>query len=131
MCSAEKAPGPCEARFLYRSCRFVTARGLAETEYECWRILSGRYGLLRPSTTVIRYDLDLVSASPVWKVYWRSKLLLQFAWWLRLRSPLVVDILAAGDYLELALSAIKVLGFRPEEELVLTAEVSGLRCVRG
>ena len=127
MCSARKLEGAHPARDLYQSERFRSARALVERDYQSWRILSGRHGFVHPLATIQAYDLDLASSSPLWKVYWKFRLVVQCLLWLRLRPPLVVDVFAEGDYLAGAAFAITVLGFRRNGDVEVGHDVRGQR----
>ena len=70
MCSAEKAPSARKAADLYLSPRFQADRLDAEQNFDCWYILSGKYGLLSPTTVVEPYDMDLESVSEAEQAAW-------------------------------------------------------------
>ena len=70
MCSSEKALSARRAEDLYLSSRFQADRLDAEHNFDCWYILSGKYGLLSPSTVVETYDMDLQSLSEAHRAAW-------------------------------------------------------------
>lgn len=70
MCSSEKAPSARKAADLYLSSRFQADRLDAEQNFDCWYILSGKYGLLSPTTVVEAYDMSLESVSEAERVAW-------------------------------------------------------------
>lgn len=58
-CSKEKAKIPCLAKDMYKSKRFIDNLCRAnKTHSECL-ILSGKYGLIKPSKKIAPYDINL------------------------------------------------------------------------
>ena len=70
MCSSEKALSATKAADLYLSSRFQADRLYAEHNFDCWYILSGKYGLLSPSTVIETYDMDLQRLSDAERAAW-------------------------------------------------------------
>jgi hypothetical protein len=69
-CCRSKLRVPAPARDLYTSPLFRAARTYAERKYECWFILSAKYGLVDPSTVVEPYDLSLRELSAAERAGW-------------------------------------------------------------
>jgi hypothetical protein len=70
MCSSRKASSARKAADLYLSPRFQADRLDAEQNFDCWYILSGKYGLLSPTKVVEVYDMDLDSVSEAERAAW-------------------------------------------------------------
>ncbi|MEI6520584.1 MAG: DUF6884 domain-containing protein [bacterium] len=58
-CVKGKKEGYHQAKELYDSDRFRTARALVETTGESWYILSAKYGLVAPEQEIAKYDKTL------------------------------------------------------------------------
>ena len=108
-CSAEKLSGKHRAEELYVSERFKAARMLVRAVDAKWEILSGKYGLLKPTELVTSYDQSLEKAPASEQAEWSAKV----ATALRKRHPKICSfvILADAAYYEGWLPEILALGY--------------------
>ena len=70
MCSSQQSSAVASAADLYISRRFQIDRIYAKNNFDSWFVLSGKHGLLLPSTLVEPYDLDLKLLSAAERDEW-------------------------------------------------------------
>jgi 5'-3' exonuclease len=74
-CSAQKGRGSGLAADVYQSARFRKARRYAELYCDEWRILSGKYGIVYPRTTIEPYNVSLKGMTQVELKDWSARVL--------------------------------------------------------
>ena len=78
-CVAQKQPSPAPARDLYISPLFSKASAYADRTGQPWFILSAKYGLVHPDSTIAPYDLTLNTMPVAERRRWASGVLAQLA----------------------------------------------------
>ena len=76
-CVKTKRSSPCRAEDLYSSDWFVKARAYAERQDCPWRILSAKYGLVRPETVIAPYEKTLNTMGAAERREWAGRVLAQ------------------------------------------------------
>ena len=76
-CVKTKRSSPCRAEDLYNSAWFVKARAYAERQDCPWRILSAKYGLVRPETVIEPYEKTLNTMRDAERREWAERVLTQ------------------------------------------------------
>jgi hypothetical protein len=103
-CVKSKKDRPTAARDLYKSPLFAGRRRWVEASCDTWFILSAKYGLVDPSTTLAPYDVTLADVSARDRRRWSSAVLASLAQALgRLRGH-TFEIHAGDAYADAGLS---------------------------
>ena len=76
-CVKTKRSSPCRAEDLYNSAWFVKARAYAERQDCPWRILSAKYGLVRPEAVIEPYEKTLKKMGVAERRVWAERVLAQ------------------------------------------------------
>ena len=76
-CVKTKRSFPCRAEDLYSSAWFAKARAHAERQNCPWRILSAKYGLVRPETVIEPYEKTLNTMRDAERREWAERVLTQ------------------------------------------------------
>ena len=76
-CVKTKRSSPCRAEDLYSSDWFVKARAYVERQNCPWRILSAKYGLVRPETVIAPYEKTLKKMRVAERQEWADQVLAQ------------------------------------------------------
>ena len=76
-CVKTKRSSPCRAEDLYSSAWFVKARAYAERQDCPWRILSAKYGLVRPEAVIEPYEKTLKKMGAAERREWAERVLAQ------------------------------------------------------
>ena len=77
-CGKIKNDHECKAKEMYLGTLFRYASAYCE-RYDCWYILSAKYGLLDPETIIAPYDETLVGKTKKEKIRWRVRVLMQMS----------------------------------------------------
>ena len=96
-CGRRKKRSVAKARRLYVSARFLACRAVAETLSAPYLILSARYGLIAPDTTLDPYDLDLGTLPEESRRVWANSAL---DYLYRTTDGAPITLLVAGAYAE-------------------------------
>lgn len=123
MCSRYKLSSAARAENLYVSERFDADKLIAVQGYTDWRIVSGKFGILLPTTHVEPYDFDLEGAPASVRETWVESLSVQLASWLGDSGMQHIGIRARGFYLEGIIRALETISFRAD--LTSTTDVHG------
>ncbi|HEY0638757.1 MAG TPA: hypothetical protein VGD67_13990 [Pseudonocardiaceae bacterium] len=130
-CVKEKVHAPAPARDLYVSPLFVGRRGFVERSCDRWFVLSGRHGLVAPSTVLAPYDQSLADSSPAERHSWSRRVLDELAAAVGPLGRHTYEIHADETYRDHGLAAgllaagatveVPARGLRHEEQLVFYA----------
>jgi 5'-3' exonuclease len=114
-CSADKAESEANAEDLYISALFKKSRAWAELTGAHWYILSAKYGMVSPDTSLHPYDMCLKNASPQERELWGSQVISELG---EVASPPdIVFLLAGSTYSAAILRRLVDTGYRVVQPL--------------
>jgi hypothetical protein len=104
---------------MYKSRRFIRDKTLLETNNVEWRILSGKYGLLKPQVIIELYDRNLDCSFSLTLAGWFIRITIQIGAATAGRGPRELLVSARGAYERGSNLALRVLGFHRADASVM------------